>query len=94
MVVNTSALIALEYVDTKNLDAVASLRFQNQPWVATRSITPFVGWSYVSYRLSPLAHYCACAPGKMDFEVVVSLWQIAKSTIWSRVIEQIMSQIP
>ena len=29
----------------------------------------------VSYRLRPSAHYCACATSKMDFEVVVSLWE-------------------
>jgi len=29
-------------------NAVASLLFQNKPWVATCSITPFVGWGYIS----------------------------------------------
>ena len=74
VVFNTSALTALGYTETQNLNT-PSLWFRNKPCGAVRSITPFEGWSCVFYRLRPSAHCCACAPSKIQFEVIVSLWK-------------------
>ena len=75
VVFNTSALTALGYAETQNLNTTPSLRFRNKPCGAVRSITPFEGWSCVSYRLRHSVHCCACAPSKIQFEAVLSLWE-------------------
>ena len=75
VVLTTSALTSLGYTETQNLNTTPSLWFRNKPCGAVRSITPFEGWSCVSYRLRPSVHCCACAPSKIQFEAVLSLWE-------------------